>query len=1273
MRATLAPAAVRRVRVLKTFRVAGTPTPKRCHSVTKSITPYPCAIAPIPGIRRVGFLWIIVLASLAPALPAQTAAPAAVPQVPPGVTLPPGVRLQGVVTNPPGVIRTNAARTISSEDQRLQELIKAQFDRRPASILLTLAAPGPTNDVQRFQRDVVTGKWKEVGAFLAKLPTNQVTQVYTYLLQQLQLTPRDNPQQATPEGYVQRPGMRSVESVLLPDDILALADAKPGELDDDQLDLLGKLLGKSLASGAYAEPFLARLETGTSRLGGQDPKHRENAVALLKAAGRWLDAGKFLPPLKESQEKKDIKSLDLHARYWHAVALQQPGAEALRQTWDLNQLLLGLTRSGKTADAALQRSLELMPILSRELVEGWLAETFKDRESQGRTLLSSMASMVTQGLSSRDATNRLKNLTLQRQMVDQMLGVAGSNVESWKPALNMLALGWLQEADYSKTRYVKRRPGSNQYGQDYDEFGNPTYYNYNPNEVPVIAPEQLLTTAPSREWQAALDASLWPRLQYTLGELHLKAEEDVKALQYVEALATGFPKAAQGLAHEFLKTWARVRSPMTTQPQPRYGPVWYGPGSPYGMRATSGIPLTRSQQVRNMRDLADSMSRLRRLQLPALDEKLVVAAFSSSHSPAEVYRIEDVESVLGAFDSLKPEAVAELLQAMRTRLAGQWRQPAMQQQAKTQRTDKEVEAEVRRGYEVITRLIQKGLETRPRDWRLSMIQGAALFDWAEYEYGKGADLAVYIERRDRAFQNMRRSAQLYVEQAPGLDEKEQSPAVFQQWFNATLGASDLAYLTRQTKPDTNHLEQIRATLFSLPPPLLDRHVATLGKALSDSITSLKPEMKPRYLRSGLQIVGAHESAAEARKLVAYYEDLLKEIALDVRVDGETTVGHDKPFGLFIGIRHTADLGRESGGFAKYLQNQQSNPYYYYNPYGSAPTNYRDEFEKRTRETLAKGFEVLSVTFSDEKVQPRGIGQANWRETPIAYALLKARDAAVDRIPSLALDLDFFDSKGQVTMPVESQVMLIDARPDSPPLRTSSELEATQILDERDLKKDKMTLEIKVSGKGLVPDLKDLFDVAFSTFKIEKVNDQGVAVTKFNTEGSNLGPLSERTWLLDLRVADGAPENLRFSFPKSRQPDLKVTYKRYADADLAEVKSDIALAGVPLKPANPWKTAGAVVGLILIIAAAIVITRRGAKKPVEAAAAYALPSQVTPFTVLNLLRKMNDDHALNLPADRRRDLAQTIASLEKKYFGPGAETNHETELEQIARQWVASAR
>ena len=89
-------------------------------------------------------------------------------------------------------------------------------------------------------------------------------------------------------------------------------------------------------------------------------------------------------------------------------------------------------------------------------------------------------------------------------------------------------------------------------------------------------------------------------------------------------------------------------------------------------------------------------------------------------------------------------------------------------------------------------------------------------------------------------------------------------------------------------------------------------------------------MKYRYLENGFAIVGDHPRAHEARKVFDYYKDLVTEIQLVTKIDGNDVVGHSAPFGLFVNLRHTKDIERESGGFGRYLQNQNSGTMFTYN-------------------------------------------------------------------------------------------------------------------------------------------------------------------------------------------------------------------------------------------------------------------------------------------------------------------------------------------------------
>jgi hypothetical protein len=1187
---------------------------------------------------------------------------------------------------------TNAG--ISSSDPRVRELLKLQFDRRPASVLKSMArkAEGDkafTNDLERFQADVTTSDWPAVRKFLATLSEKQLPPVYKALITGLGRPPPTSsatPPSAEPPdpGAPQpAPAQRAIDPVLLPEDILGLADAKPADLDDADLDALGKLLTRALTKGAVIEPFLARLEAGTERLGGNDAQNRRNAANLLIAAGRMTDAAAFLPGFDASKEKNDWAALDLRARLLLAEGQEKQDASALRGSWELTQNILADKSAPATnREAALQRAVELMPLLTKELGRDWLRQNFATtpgeargdaRPSEAMSILAAVGTVVSQGANERDLEKRRRNLDLQRRVVDELLAAAGPQTDSWQPALTVVALGWLQEADRAKARLRPRT--MNQQIVDFDAFGNPIYSYYSPYDSPgypgapqadgqALTIDQVLPAAPGETWLAAMEKSVALRVRATMADLHIKLEQEEKALPWIESLAADQPKAAVTLANDLLKSWTLTKDP--NRDSRRNQRIYYGP---YGNSYSQGIPITRAVQVRNLQQLAEVLARLRKLG--PLDEKAVVSAFAASHSQAEVFRVSDIEKVLGPPDELKVDTLAELLQAMRERLARQWRQPAVQQQAKTKRTDKDIAAELARGYELVLGLTERAVARRPNEWRLWTVRGATLFDFAEYEYGREVALALYTEKRDQAFAMFEKAAKLYAAQVGTLSEKEQTPIVYQQWFNATLGASDLAFLTRQQKIDTNRIDFIRAAILALPTDMVDRHLGLLGKAFVDSITALPPELKPRYLKAGLRLVGDHESAEPARKQVAYYDGLLQEIEFHARVDGNVAVGHGRPFGLQLCVRHSDAVGRESGGFSKYLQNQQGMQYYY-NPYGGSPVNYRDDLEKKIRETLHDGFEILSITWHDDKVVPRGYGRPEWRETPLAYILLKAKDAAADRIPPMQLDLDFLDKRGKVVLPVESPIVFIDARSEKPPLRALADLAITQILDDRDRKSGKLTLEVKATARGIIPDLEDLLNLNLPGFMIEKPTDHGLAVTKLDTEADAIAPVCERNWLLNLLPISGADAPKMFAFPKPKLPADEVAYKHYVDADLVAVKETLALAGLPLEPKNSWGWVWAGIVFVVCGVGLYILLRPSTRAAAEQAAAYALPAHITPFSVLSLLRSMEQDPRLDLHADRRAELATTIHELERRYFGPGADTDGEADLERLARDWVTRA-
>ena len=147
---------------------------------------------------------------------------------------------------------------------------------------------------------------------------------------------------------------------------------------------------------------------------------------------------------------------------------------------------------------------------------------------------------------------------------------------------------------------------------------------------------------------------------------------------------------------------------------------------------SEGIPLTRSKQERNLVELADLVKSLRRLPIAEIDEKLLTQAFTACHSTAEVYRLDAIEKVFGSFDGIKPATLAELIQQMRGNLLGVWRQPAEQEKNKTKRREKDIRAEVLRGYEVARSVVDRGLAKHPDEWPLVLAKATIMHDENNY-------------------------------------------------------------------------------------------------------------------------------------------------------------------------------------------------------------------------------------------------------------------------------------------------------------------------------------------------------------------------------------------------------------------------------------------------------------------------------------------------------------------------------------------------------------
>jgi len=1108
----------------------------------------------------------------------------------------------------------------------LQQLAEIKFRRTPALLANALARlpslPPPGEDAakqaERYTLLVAAGDWSGVGGFLRSQPEKTARQLYGNLLNQLD------------------------EGLISPEDVLALAAIAPGGLDDERLQQLGGVLRAALRQADAIEALLNRLDAGAGTLGGSAPAARARAAALLLAADRDADAGRFLPPLAEARASGDVRVLDLHARVQLARATRDQDAVAQAGAWDCSLAVLASSGEAEAElrTAAAARIVAMLPRLPRDQGDAWMDACFQGGGEAARLTLSALIGSAGHRLQGREPEERVPPLQLIHRAAQSLLAVR--DPAPWRPFLNAMAMPWQIEAELVVGgSEAARRPWM---GNDREE----------PEEIPADA---LADLAPSEAWLGQLDASLGLRLRRLSVEVIVRGADTTRGLALLGGLRGAQPEASDRLAEAMLASWVQrqrggrasggnegeyqrqLRNFRQQMPQlsAQQRTQWrqYLQRIRNGEQGAGGDPVTRARQVRLLGDLAGLLQRMQAAQL-RLSAEAVVQAFGACHSEAEVFQAEDLAAVFGDPAAIAPATRVVLAAAMRTRLADTWRKPEVQQQAKSNRSDAETAAEVERGYALATALLPDSLP------ETALLRAVLAYDCAEFRYGRKAPLAEYAGLRDRAWTDFAAAADFAANSG-----EPASAEVQLTWFRAALGASDLAQLTRQDEADPGQMRRIAATLRAGGRADGDERTRRFAAGIAEALDEVEGSLRPRFLRKAVETIGQHPAGEALRRRLAGYDEIATEVALQLRPEGDAAVG-TAPFAASLVLQHSTAIGRESGGFGRYLNRQVQHR-------SGVQVNYLGDFERSIRESLEPRFRIHALRFQTPAVQPRGCERSGWRETPLAHLVLSARDPAVDRLPPLRLDLDFPDSGGQVILPVASAAVAIDARGAAAP-RPWSGGQIAMTLDQRDPMR--LALDIEARGRGLPGELPAILAVPPGA----TVEEQGLALIGDEEAGGALHPLCERRW----RATWNPGEARSFDFPAVQDASLTVARRRWQDGEAVDSPASVEL---PAPPPRWWPWGLAAFGAL---AAGLVVRRRlRRRRPTATAGAWSLPVSCTPFSVAALLARIAAEARLD---DASRMALQTeLKGLEEACFAPASGgPPDEPALRDLARRWIASA-
>jgi hypothetical protein len=574
-----------------------------------------------------------------------------------------------------------------------------------------------------------------------------------------------------------------------------------------------------------------------------------------------------------------------------------------------------------------------------------------------------------------------------------------------------------------------------------------------------------------------------------------------------------------------------------------------------------------------------------------------------------------------------------------------------------------LQAEVLRGYQVALAIVDSARQKHDSDWRLQLAEATLIFDENAYRQTV-QPTSEFVDRRQAAFEKFQQAADLYRGAVPSLKAAEHSTDVYDYWFYAALGATDLGQVSHENQPVPSQYPLVLAAIQSLPGETADQHLGKFANQLFTRMSTVQPQAKYRFLKAGFEIVGDHPRAWEAKKSFEYYNDVTAEIKLVAEIDGSDVVGHQQPFGVILKLVHTSEMERESGGFEKYVQNQSQSPYAY--NYGRPNEDYRSKFQEAATKALSENFEVVSVTFEEPKsMKSRPSDRDGWRETPYAYLLLKTRGPQIDRLPPLQLNLDFMDTSGFVVLPIESAALVVDAAPAGTAPRPFSDLEMVQTIDERQAADGKLILEIQAKAKGLVPELDQILDLQFDQLEVVRIDDQQAAPTGFDAEADGIQITSDRSWLIELQAKAGGRLE-EFAFCKPKVADVVVRRQQYQDADLVEAAETVRL-GTVYQRANWTQTILlAVLGLgaLSVVVAGLVMSTR--RSPTVRVNEFEMPTEINAFTVLGLLQRVRRDGQVS--EKQREELDRLIAQIQGNYFGRHS-SDGELDLQQIALTWT----
>ena len=1154
-----------------------------------------------------------------------------------------------------------AAPLDAKTQQQYERLLRHRFSREISEVFAAMeksARPDARAGADaRFLSAFRLGDWAQVRAELTALPPELGRGIYDKILSDLADRPKN--------------GVRL-------EDVFALADAGPGELTDLELRKLGQILGQIVAPN---ESFWVaeRLARGTEKLGGKEPARRLAAGRVLLAGGfrdlarQYLPAGADLDRIADEGLRQEIAAF-LAAEQATEIAQR----DQISRIWADNVAILRSEKKISDWDKtkAAGEMLRVLTQVSPAVLGGTFADLMKAQPDAALKIVGGLSRKI-QNEGGAPVAQRLDSLRAQAvlaNLIAEHVDVAGGD---WRQVLGLMAESWMAEVEQS----FGRQSGGSRRG--------------NRNAAAEVDAGELLQLAPAGKWLEALSPDQRARFDASLARAVIASANFEVAADRIVELAGRHPAAGVALAEDFLQAWGQAHNPQLPQEL----------RARYGLPEDARIPVTPMMLERNIDSLARMMQIFRKAGIAPRDQYKVVTAFDLAHGDAEPFRLTHIERVFGPPAQMDETLFFLLAQRIHGYLGDRWRRADIQKDRLTRRNEAETYAMTSAAYGSLLKLIDEWQAGRPDAYKALLLAAVVLNDWADFE-GFQALAPVEPARRVvaakekslRSQDYFQRAAEAYGRQVVRLQSNEYSVDPYLSWFNAVLGIGGNGQVNLGKPLNRAALGRIRAAIQALPGRLAGTHMGQLAKTLNarlnDQNNPLHEDLKYRYLAATLVVTKDDPFSLGLKKRADYLDELLSEIRLQTRVDGPNTVGAGQDFGILVSVVHTEAMGRVAR-FGQYLSNDPSAVAAAGKRRGAQALKPaealgpRDEFEKKLTEGLSPFFEIRSVTFAAPDVKPRPTNRPGWEETSLAYVLVRAKDASVDKIPPVQMELRFIDLSGPVTIPAASAETLLKVAAGKATPRPADKVEVTQTFDTRQFAiNGSLSLEVAATAAGTVPDLDDLLDLGplVAVAKVRQVTVvDPLMVKELNTWGDQVAPRTERRWSITLdgdaiRAADKATD---VPFPTLKAARATTVWRTYQDIDpvvltkgsvlLDRVKTAAGAGYVPPVAQDDYTYLYVGLAVLLTAGAWLVFRQRDTgPRPPRARDVFRMPATVDGFSVVALLRKLTASPLVKFTAAQKSELQQDIERVQSGCFG-GAATLTEADLRSLAEKWLRQLR